>query len=182
MNNGAASTFAQVAAFGNNRKGPASLYNGSAGMIFDTSSWDAAPVSLSGIAAPKPSYNNVEIFGSLGGPLGLPHHVIANSNFFVAYQHQANDNASVLPGLVPTLLQRNGNFSQTLDSAGNPVQLFNPATGTALSGKHGSSQHASAGSSKRISDAKPAASGLYNYQAAVLSFTGRIACRRVFQK
>ena len=76
----------------------------------------------------------MQIVSALGGPLGLPHHLINNSNFFVAYQHQANDNATVLPGRVPTLLERNGNFSQTLDAAGNPVQFFNPATGTPFPG------------------------------------------------
>ncbi len=169
VNNGAASTFAQVAAFGNNRKGPASLYNGSAGVIFDTSSWDATPISLSGIAAPKPSYNNVEIFGSLGGPLRLPHRVIANSNFFVAYQHQANDDASVLPGLVPTLLQRGGNFSQTLDSAGNPVQLFNPATGLPFPGNMVPVSTQAQALLNEYPMPNLSGTGLYNYQAAVLN-------------
>ena len=91
VNNGAASAFAQMAAFGNNRRGPGSLYNGGLGVIFDTSSWDAAPFSLTGIATPKPSYNDVQIVSALGGPLGIPHHLISNSNFFVAYQHAAND-------------------------------------------------------------------------------------------
>ena len=44
VNNGGASAFAQAAAFGNNRRGQGSLYNGGAGIIFDTSSWDATPV------------------------------------------------------------------------------------------------------------------------------------------
>ena len=154
VNNGGASAFAQAAAFGNNRKGAGSLYNGGAGIIFDTSSWDAAPFSVSGIATPKPSYNNVQIVSALGGPLGLPHHPINNSNFFVAYQHQANDNATVLPGRVPTLLERNGNFSQTLDAAGNPVQLINPATGTPFPGDTVSRQHASTSSFELLSVAQ----------------------------
>ena len=67
VNNGAASAFSQMAAFGNNRKGPGSLYNGGLGVIFDTSSWDAAPFSLTGLATPKPSYNDVQIVSALGG-------------------------------------------------------------------------------------------------------------------
>src|SRR5262249_47904131 len=39
VNNGAASPFAQVAAFGNNRRGPGWLYNGNVGVIFGTSAW-----------------------------------------------------------------------------------------------------------------------------------------------
>ena len=48
VNNGAASAFSQMAAFGNNRRGPGSLYNGGLGVIFDTSAWDAASLSLGG--------------------------------------------------------------------------------------------------------------------------------------
>ena len=75
-NNGAASPFAQLAAFGNNRAGGRWLYNGGAGVIFDTSAWDAATYSLTGLSAPKPSYNNVQFVGNLGGPIGIPapHH------------------------------------------------------------------------------------------------------------
>jgi hypothetical protein len=134
VNNGAASSFAQTAAFGNNRKGPASLYNGGFGGIFDTSSWDAAPFSLSGFATPKPSYNNVEIVSAINGPIGIPHHILLGSQFFAAYQHQSDDDSQVLPGRVPTLLERQGNLSQTLGSSGTPVQIFNPATGMPYAG------------------------------------------------
>jgi len=134
VNNGAASSFAQMAAFGNNRKGPGSLYQGFLGVLFDTSAWDAGPYSVSGIATPKPSYNDVQIVSAFGGPIGFPHHVIKGTNFVVLYQHQANDNSVVLPGIVPTLLQRGGNFSQTLNSAGQPVQIYNPATNMPFAG------------------------------------------------
>ena len=175
VNNGAASAFAQAAAFGNNRKGPGSLYNGGAGIIFDTSSWDATPVSLTGIPTPKPSYNNAQVVSALGGPLGLPHHLINDSNFFVAYQHQANDNAIVLPGRVPTMLERNGNFSQTLDAAGNPVELINPATGTPFPGDTVPVSTQAQALLNYYPLPNVAGSGLYNYQAPVLSFTGQNA-------
>ena len=169
VNNGAASAFAQTVAFGNNRKGPGSLYNGGAGVIFDTSSWDAAPFSLTGFATPKPSYNDVQIVSALGGPLGLPHHLLADSNFFVAYQHAANDNATVLPGRVPTMLERTGNFSQTLDAAGQPVQLFNPATGMPFPGN---TVPVSPQAQALLTEAplpNVPGTGLYNYQAPVLN-------------
>lgn len=129
VNNGAASSFAQIAAFGNNRRGPGSLYNGGAGVIFDTSSWDASPLSLGGLATQKPSYNDVQIVSALGGPFGIPHHLITGSNFFISYQHAVNDNAVTQWGRVPTMLERGGDFSQTLNAAGQPMQIFNPATG-----------------------------------------------------
>ena len=122
-NNGAASPFSQLAAFGNNRAGGRWLYNGGAGVIFDTSAWDAATFSLTGLSAPKPSYNNVQFVGTLGGPIGIPHHIINGSNFFVGYQHAANDYAVTEPGRVPTVLERSGDFSQTLNAQGLPVQI-----------------------------------------------------------
>jgi hypothetical protein len=126
VNNGAASPFAQMASFGNNRRGPASLYNGNLGVAFDTSAWDARNFSP-GLGSAKPSYNQVSILSSIGGPIGIPHHLISNSNFFVNYQHAANDTASTQSGLVPTLLERNGNFSQTVNAFG-PIVVYNPTT------------------------------------------------------
>src|SRR5262245_17207187 len=46
VNNGAASPFAQMAAFGNNRRGQRSLYNGGVGFQFGSSAWDARPFSF----------------------------------------------------------------------------------------------------------------------------------------
>ena len=128
VNNGAASPFSQSAAFGNNRRGPGLFYNGNAGVNFGTSAWDARNFSPSGLPGPKPSYNQLSILSNVGGPLGIPRHYFANSNFVLNYQHAANDTASAVTGLVPTLLERGGNFSQTVNSLGQPVVVFNPAT------------------------------------------------------
>ena len=43
VNNGAASPFAQPAAFGNNRRRGPSLYNFAVGIVGGTSAWDARP-------------------------------------------------------------------------------------------------------------------------------------------
>ena len=48
VNNGAASPFAQLAAFGNNRRGGRSLYNGGVGALLGNSAWDARPFSFTG--------------------------------------------------------------------------------------------------------------------------------------
>jgi hypothetical protein len=129
VNNGAASPFAQMAAFGNNRRGPGLLYNGGAGVSFDTSAWDARNFSP-GIATAKPSYNDVTILSSIGGPIGIPRHILSGSQFFVGFQHAATDNVATASNIVPTALERSGNFSQTLNALGQPVQIFNPATNT----------------------------------------------------
>jgi cell division septation protein DedD len=169
VNNGAASAFSQMAAFGNNRRGPGSLYNGGVLVTFDTSGWDAAAFPLGGVFAPKPSYNDLEIAGAVGGPIGFRHHLIAGSNFFVAYQHVANDDSSVLPGSVPTVLERGGNFSQTLNSAGAPVQIYNPSTGMPYAG---GMIPVSAQAQALLSEyplPNLTGAGAYNYQAPVLA-------------
>ncbi|HTZ75074.1 MAG TPA: TonB-dependent receptor [Candidatus Aquilonibacter sp.] len=136
VNNGAASPFSQAAAFGNNRRGPGLLYNGNAGVNFDTSAWDSRNFSPGGLATAKPSYNQVSILGNVGGPIGIPgtHHYLNSSNMVIGYQHGANDTASAVTGLVPTLLERGGNFSQSVNSLGQPVVVYNPATNQPYSG------------------------------------------------
>jgi hypothetical protein len=128
VNNGAASVFSQAASFGNNRRGPGLFYNGNAGVNFDTSAWDARNFSPGILTGPKPSYNQLSFLGNVGGPIGTPHHYFANSQFVVNYQHGANDTASAVTGLVPTLLQRTGNFSQSVNALGQLVVVYNPAT------------------------------------------------------
>ncbi len=128
-NNGAASPFAQLAAFGNNRVGGRGLYNGGVGLIMDNSGLDAAPYSLSGLATTRPSFNRITGVFNIGGPLKIPHILKNGPVFFVGYQWTRNTNNSTVPALVPTLLERNGDFSQSLDAFGQPLQIFNPATG-----------------------------------------------------
>src|SRR5579863_7631370 len=86
VNNGAASPFAQFAAFGNNRSGTKGLYNGGLGMILDNSALDAQPFSLTGQNTPKPAYNRLTGLVTLGGPLRIPHLLRNGPNFFVGYQ------------------------------------------------------------------------------------------------
>lgn len=133
VNNGAASPFSQNAAFGNNRRGPGLFYNGNAGVNFDTSKWDAQNFLPGGTAA-KPSYNQLSLLGNFGGPIGFPRHYFSNSNFVVNFQHGANDSASAVTGLVPTLLERGGDFSQSKNSLGQPIVVYNPATNNPYAG------------------------------------------------
>ena len=58
VNNGAASPFAQSAAFGNYRRGGRPLYNGSLGVELNNSALDAQSYSLTGQNVPKPAYNH----------------------------------------------------------------------------------------------------------------------------
>ncbi len=128
VNNGAASPFAQMAAFGNSRAGGRSLYNGGIGMLLDNSALDASPYALSGHAVPKAGFNRITGIFSLGGPIKIPH-LIKNGPFFtVNYQWTRNSNNSIGEGLVPTVAERAGDLSAL------PTPIFNPATGTPFAG------------------------------------------------
>jgi hypothetical protein len=134
VNNAAASPFAQLAAFGNNRNGGKGLYNGGIGIIFGNSASDARPYSLSGQNTPKASYNRVTSVATLGGPLRIPHVCRRGPNFFVGYQWTRNRDAATQSALVPDLAERAGDFSNELNAQGQPVQIFNPATGLPFPG------------------------------------------------
>src|SRR6185437_3853177 len=126
VNNGASSAFAQSAAFGNNRRGLASLYNGGLGFVLDNSALDARSYSYTGQNTPKPGYNHIQGIANFGGPIRIPHLLRNGPNLFVLYQWTRARNASVSSGLVPTEAERNGDLSAL-------PQLYNPG-GTPIPG------------------------------------------------
>jgi len=133
VNNGAASPFAQLAAFGNNRRGARSLYNGGVGVMFGTSAFDTRPFSFTGDQTPKPSYDDVQIVGNIAGPVHFPG-VRNRTNLFLGFQRTTDHNASESSVIVPTSLERAGNFSQTRDLFGRPISIVDPSTGLPFPG------------------------------------------------
>src|SRR5215469_5136354 len=113
-NNGAASPFAQLAAFGNNRSGSRGLYNGGIGIIFDNSALDARPFSLTGQSTAKPAYNRVTGVLALGGPLQIPHLFKRGPNFFVNYQWTRNQTDTIATAVMPGSAERSGIFSSPI--------------------------------------------------------------------
>jgi hypothetical protein len=107
VNNAATSQFTLAPAFGNNRAGSKSLYNGSVVMILDNSALDASPFSFTGLNTPKPEQNQITGGFTFGGPLNIPHFMPHGPNFFVAYQWTHNHTATTQPALVPTQAQQN---------------------------------------------------------------------------
>ena len=135
VNNGAASPFAQIAAFGNNRSSAArSLFTGGIGMILDSAALDARPFSLSGQNTPKAGYNRVTGVVTLGGPFRIPHLLPHGPNFFVGYQWTQDRDATTQSALVPSPAERSGDFSQALNALGQPAKIFDPATGLPFPG------------------------------------------------
>jgi hypothetical protein len=136
VNNGASTPFAQSAAFGNNRKGPRSLYNGSLGLTLDNSAFDARSFSLTGLDTPKPDYNRMQGLASFGGPLKIPHLLPRNGpNVILNYQWTRNRDASTRASLMPTLAERRGDFSQTRNALGQPFDIFDPSNGLPFPGR-----------------------------------------------
>jgi len=135
-NNAASSPFATNAAFGNNRRGGRSLYNGNIGFNLNNSALDARPYSLTGQDTPRPNINQFTGSASFGGPLQIPH-LLHNGlhapNIFLNYQWTRNRTETAQSALMPTAAERAGDFSQALN-AGRPVTITDPTTGQPFAG------------------------------------------------
>ena len=127
--NAAASPFAQPPAFGNNRPGSRSLFNGSLGLIGGNSAWDARPFSFSGQRAPAPDYTDMQFAGTFAGPLKIPFLRGTRPLLNLSYQRSATTTANTVRSRVPTALERAGDFSESRDGRGAPVAVVDPSTG-----------------------------------------------------
>ena len=130
VNNGAASPFAQFAAFGNNRRRPGALYNAQAGFTLSSSAFDAKNYSITGQQTAVPDYNNLHFVGMFQGPLRIPR-LLPNRgpNLFLGYQRTSDDRATTASQRMPTVAERNGDFSQTVDGLGRSITVNDPLTG-----------------------------------------------------
>ena len=93
---------------------------------------DARPFSFSGLEQKKEPYiqNNFGVF--IGGPLNIPkmYHGADRTSFFIGYQGSRLRNPYDNTVTVPTLAERNGDFSQTFGRFGNsaqPIPVYDPA-------------------------------------------------------
>ena len=135
VNNGAASPFAQAAAFGNNRRGRGSLFNYQLSIVEGNSAFDARPFAFNGQQVEKSPYNDFHMGGTFGGPLRFRHFMPTKGpTVFAAFQHGDDHNATTQPGVMPTALERAGDFSQSVNRLGQPVQIVDPLTGTPFAG------------------------------------------------
>jgi len=134
VNNAATSQYSLDQAFGNRRSNSKSLYNGGFAAVLNNSALDARPYSLSGIETPKAAYDRITGVIALGGPIKIPHLLPRGPNFFVAYQWTRDHTAAIESGLVPTGAERAGDLSGLLNALGQPVTIFNPATGLPFAG------------------------------------------------
>jgi hypothetical protein len=171
-NNAATSKFSMAQAFGNKKAGAKSLYTGGIGVIVDNSVLDARPYSITGQQLEKATYSRVTGLVTLGGPLNIPHLWYHGPNFFLGYQWTRDMNASTLPGLVPNAAERSGDLSGLLNGLGQPITVYNPATGLPFVGPLPVSAQAQALLALYPLPNLPqngAGNSRYNYQTQVLS-------------
>ncbi len=134
VNNAATSQYSLDPGFGNRRPNSKSLYTGGFAAVLNNSALDARPYSLSGLESPKSMYDRITGVVSVGGPIRIPHVLPRGPNFFAGYQWTRDHTAAILPGLVPTPAERSGNLSGLLNALGQPVTIYNPATGLPFKG------------------------------------------------
>ena len=127
VNNGAATPFAQAAAFGNNRVLGPPRYSGGLTAVFGNSAWNARPFSFDG-AALAPSYGDLQLGVTLLGPLRIPRLVRNGGQLAFNYQHGVLHNATTQSALMPTAAERGGDFS----GAASPIR--DPLTGVPFDG------------------------------------------------
>jgi hypothetical protein len=132
--NGSTSNGVERRAFGNGRRGTGSMFNGNLSFIESNSSLNARNYSLTGQNTAEPAYNSATFGGNLGGPLWIPHVLRRNGQFYIGYQGTRIRNATTAPELMPTAQERNGDFSQAVNGAGQPVTIFDPNGGAPFPG------------------------------------------------
>jgi hypothetical protein len=98
------------------------------------SALNASPFALTGQSTKKPAYLQNSFGVSIGGPLNIPHiyHGGSKTFYFINFNGKHGDNPFDQFSTVPTLQERQGNFSGVTYTsgleAGQQVQIFNPAT------------------------------------------------------
>ena len=115
----------QFAQFGNRRRvQPA--YTGSLAVTVTNSALNAAPFSLNGESVHKPYAGSEPIAFNIGGPVRIPK-LVTNDKWFVylTLQDNISKNGSYSTAAVPTLAERNGDFSDAT-VRNSPVTIYDP--------------------------------------------------------
>jgi trimeric autotransporter adhesin len=123
----------EFSSFGNRRRNAPPAYTGSVFITLANSAFNAAPYSLNGQSAAKPSSDNAHFGVNVGGPMVIPK--ILNwkrAAFYFTYQGVVSRNPYSQVSSVPTLAERGGNFSAA--QTNTPVTIFDPTTGSPFPG------------------------------------------------
>src|SRR5208283_3440119 len=79
---------------------------------------------------PIAAFRRNQFGGTLGGPIRIPklYNGRDRTFFFVSYEGLRDSSAGSFTGTMPTALERTGNFSQTTDSNGKLIVMYDPST------------------------------------------------------
>jgi hypothetical protein len=125
---------AGVASFGNARRDQRMRLNGNFSANLDNSVWDARSYSLTGQSTEKPAYAKARVNMTLGGPLKIPKLLDGRRGTFnLTYSFGRTRNGSTLTQTMPSLLERSGDFSQSIGAQG-PVTIYDQLTGAPFTG------------------------------------------------
>jgi hypothetical protein len=133
VNNAATSQFTLAQRFGNTASGK-SLYNFMVNVRADNSALDARSYSLAGVNTSKPQTSQITGGFAAQGPIKIPGVLRNGPNLFVGYQRTQNSVAVTTPGLVPDAAERSGDLSGQTNSQGQPIVIYDPATGLPFPG------------------------------------------------
>jgi len=179
LNNGASTPFALPRGIGNNRPRLPSVRTYAIGLQLGNSAWDSGPYALSGTRAVKPSYTDTQITGTFEGQLRIA--ALRNPvTLTVSYQGSSATTSNVQFARVPTDRERAGDFSQTLDAAGQAAVVVDPFSGQPFAGSVIPAARISPEATSLLAyypRADAASSGHFNYQAPLVTGTRQDAIR-----
>ncbi|HEV2709741.1 MAG TPA: TonB-dependent receptor [Edaphobacter sp.] len=103
-------------------------YHGNVFEFLRNSAFDANDFFNKAAGKAIPPFKMNQFGGTFGGPLNIPklYHARDRTFFFVDYQGTRRVKGSTFIGTVPTVQQKNGDFSQTFNTSGALVKVFNP--------------------------------------------------------
>jgi hypothetical protein len=124
----------QYASFGNRRRNQPA-YTGSVFINnFQNSYLNAAPYSLNGQKAVKPSYDKAQFGGTIGGPMVIPKLIHwPRASFNITYQGLLSRNPYNQISSVPTTADRAGDFSNLIVN-NRPITIFDPLSNSPFPG------------------------------------------------
>ncbi|HZS56381.1 MAG TPA: TonB-dependent receptor [Bryobacteraceae bacterium] len=118
------------AVFGNRRRQNQQIH-GQASFTLANSALNAKPFSINGLDIPQSAYAQSRFSFVLNGPLlKFKPFKDTKTNFFITYFGTRARNPNLFTETVPTIPERGGDFSQTIQSLGgtttSPVSIYNP--------------------------------------------------------
>jgi hypothetical protein len=111
-------------------KSGGNVYHGSVFEYLRNSDLDADGFNADKAGQPISTFRRNQFGGTLGGPIRIPklYNGRDKTFFFVSYDGLIDSSAGSFTGTMPTALERTGDFSQTKDSNGNLIVIYDPST------------------------------------------------------